>query len=289
MSDPVEVAEGLWERLWNRGDVGSVDGILAEEYMDHTLPQLEEGDIEGLIEDVQMLRAAMPDLHVEIEDWYRDDDFVILRTVFSGTQRGELFGIAPAGNRAEWDEIDVLRFEGDEIAERWAVSDTLAVMQQLGGIAVPESNDVSRTDLIERLAEIPRQFRATLRDQIIRTQHDGAASASAAMGHLWQTESDLWQTQLEEVGNKDEPAWDVPVEDPTDWSVAFDSVDLNLLLDAFEFRRSQTCAYLRGLSEEGWARRAKSEANEKLDVAGLIAIVLEHDNRHLAELSGTEL
>jgi predicted ester cyclase len=54
----------------------------------------------------------------------------------SGTQRGELLGIAPSGKKISYEEAIVLRLDDGKIVEHWAVAHALTMMRQIG--AIPE-------------------------------------------------------------------------------------------------------------------------------------------------------
>jgi predicted ester cyclase len=50
--------------------------------------------------------------------------------------RGEFLGIPPTGKRIEVEAIDIVRMRDGQAVEHWGVTDTIAMMQQLG--AIPE-------------------------------------------------------------------------------------------------------------------------------------------------------
>jgi steroid delta-isomerase-like uncharacterized protein len=78
------------------------------------------------------LRAAFPDLRVEINDLIAEGDKVVARNTVTGTHRGEFMGIPPTGRRVAYDEIFVVRFADGRIAETWGVVDLASLMRQLG-------------------------------------------------------------------------------------------------------------------------------------------------------------
>jgi predicted ester cyclase len=80
------------------------------------------------------LLRAFPDLHITIEDLIEEWDKVVSRSSVTGTHRGEYMGIPPTGTSVTYDEIFIVRFEGDRIAETWGVVDVLSQMRQLGAI-----------------------------------------------------------------------------------------------------------------------------------------------------------
>jgi predicted ester cyclase len=59
-------------------------------------------------------------------------DTVVTRWTGSGTQTGELLGIAPTDKSVSVDGIWLHRIAGGKIVESWNVWDTLGMLQQLG-------------------------------------------------------------------------------------------------------------------------------------------------------------
>jgi hypothetical protein len=56
---------------------------------------------------------------------------------------------------------------------------------------------------------------------------------------------------------------------------------LSDVLDAFADARAATLARTRGLDDGGWARVGVHATYGRLDVAGLLAVALDHDRDHL--------
>jgi hypothetical protein len=109
------------------------------------------------------------------------------------------------------------------------------------------------------------------------------------VGHLWRTERDVWQARLEQLMREENPFFELWDPDPYDWEADFGSTDINVLLDAYEFLRRATCDYLREMSDDQWARRGMHQTYGELDVASLMQKALEHDQEHLATLTGAQL
>ena len=51
---------------------------------------------------------------------------------FTGTHRGEFFGVPPTGKRASIRVMDFVRYQDGKVAEHWNVVDVAGLMQQLG-------------------------------------------------------------------------------------------------------------------------------------------------------------
>jgi predicted ester cyclase len=83
----------------------------------------------------QMLLAAFPDMHFEVEDLIAAGDKAVARVTVAATHKGEFMGMPGTGTRAQIQLIDIMRFdEAGLVAEHWGVADMLSLMQQLGAI-----------------------------------------------------------------------------------------------------------------------------------------------------------
>jgi predicted ester cyclase len=86
----------------------------------------------------KLFRAAFPDGSWTIADMVAEGDLVAARASFTGTHQGEFMGIPPTGRQVTVSAMYICRLAGDTIVERWAHSDELGMLQQLGVIPAPE-------------------------------------------------------------------------------------------------------------------------------------------------------
>ena len=139
---PAEENKAIVQRAveaFNQGDSDAVDELFAADYVDHDPSRagLPPGP-EGVKQAWGAFRAAFPDLQGTIEDMIAEGDKVVVRGAVRGTHRGELMGIPATGKQVTVTLIDINRIEGGKLAERWAETDMLDMMQQLGVIPPPE-------------------------------------------------------------------------------------------------------------------------------------------------------
>jgi predicted ester cyclase len=66
-----------------------------------------------------------------------EDDYVFLRTRYSGIHRGAWRGIEPTGEWVEWDAWQVLRIDGGVIVEERMLMDSLGLFTRLGALELP--------------------------------------------------------------------------------------------------------------------------------------------------------
>ena len=83
------------------------------------------------------LRAAMPDLHFDVERpiMVAEGNQVSAHSIVTGTHTGgALFGVTPSGKQLKWTHNDFVRLVDGKIVDRWVSADTLTFMQQLGAL-----------------------------------------------------------------------------------------------------------------------------------------------------------
>jgi steroid delta-isomerase-like uncharacterized protein len=124
----------ILEEAWNNGNFGVLDELCAADCVDHDLAMHEEvSGLEANKERIRGYRAAMPDLHVTIDDLVASGDRVVTRWHASATNDGELMGNPPTHRHVEFTGMSIDRFDSDgRLAETWDQWDNLLFMQQLG-------------------------------------------------------------------------------------------------------------------------------------------------------------
>ena len=80
----------------------------------------------------EMFLQAIPDARGEVLDVVAEGDKVVLVDRFAGTHRGEFFGRPGTGDRIEWAAIHIYTIRDGKILEDAVMTDSLAIMQQLG-------------------------------------------------------------------------------------------------------------------------------------------------------------
>jgi predicted ester cyclase len=61
-------------------------------------------------------------------------DKVVARITIKGTHQGEFMGMPPTGRSISFRGIDIIRFSNGKLVEHWGLTDTIAMMQQLGAM-----------------------------------------------------------------------------------------------------------------------------------------------------------
>ena len=100
------VVRRAFEEVANKGDMTTVDEIIAPEYVRHDLaggPDAAGPDGVKLL--IAGLRTAFPDIQTTVEDVISGGDRVVVRFTARGTHRGQFQGIAATGREATWTGI----------------------------------------------------------------------------------------------------------------------------------------------------------------------------------------
>jgi steroid delta-isomerase-like uncharacterized protein len=124
-----------WHAAMNAHDASICDELLADNYIEHnnmSPAPLDKPAARALLES---LFAAIPDMHRDIVEQVAEGDVVVERLRYSGTQRGDMFGIPASGRHATFDAFMMSRVQDGEIVEIYALLDSLSFMQQLGALS----------------------------------------------------------------------------------------------------------------------------------------------------------
>ncbi len=111
------------DEILGKGNLDVVDEIFATDYVVHAGGKDHKGP-EFVRRFAKLLRSAIPDLRVvEVAVLIQAGDTIAWQRTLSGTHEAEMMGIPPTGQKVEWRDMVVTRFDGEKIAEEWTVSD----------------------------------------------------------------------------------------------------------------------------------------------------------------------
>lgn len=130
-----QLVRRIYGDIVNAGRLDLYADLLAEDIIDHEgFPDTGRG-CETYKQSLTVLRSAFPDLRMDVEDMVAEGDRVVTRLTLRGTHQGQYLGLAPTGRFVTTGSIDILRLAGGKAVERWAETDTLGLLQQLGAIS----------------------------------------------------------------------------------------------------------------------------------------------------------
>ena len=129
--DNREAVRRTVEEAINKGELDVIDEVMDAGYVYH-VPDNEVVGPDGFKLYVSMMRAALPDLKMTIEDMVAEGNTVASRFTIRGTHHGHFMGVAPTGKKVEISEAVFIRFKNGKEMEAWPYTDTLSIYQQLG-------------------------------------------------------------------------------------------------------------------------------------------------------------
>lgn len=111
--------------------------LVATDYIQHN-PLVPEGR-QGLIDFIPVIYQSMPDARFTLHDVFATTDRVVTRWTWEGTVTGApLLGIAPTGQKLEFDAIDVWSVKDGQLYEHWDQFDWPRAFAQLGVKGMPQ-------------------------------------------------------------------------------------------------------------------------------------------------------
>ena len=137
-----ERSRRLYAEVFGAGNVDAADEILAPDILSHGPGMPPRVGTDGIKQQALLLREAIPDLGVRLEDQLAEGDRVASRWVGFGTNTGPLRlpngEVPPSGKPIEFTEIRIDRYSGGRVVESWFLPDRFTLWQQLGLIPMPD-------------------------------------------------------------------------------------------------------------------------------------------------------
>jgi predicted ester cyclase len=111
--------------------------LMVPDFLYH-VPGVPPLDIEAVNQRTSALAAAFSDISRTLEDMVAEGDKVAFRSSIEMTHTGEYMGIEGAGTQISFTEIGIMRIASGNVAEMWALSDSVGFMQQIGAMPSPD-------------------------------------------------------------------------------------------------------------------------------------------------------
>jgi steroid delta-isomerase-like uncharacterized protein len=140
MADLKATVRSMYNGISGASDVSAMlDEHVTEDFVEHEeMAGIQAGTGRDLAEQqISMMQRAISDLRFNVDELVQEDNKVVARVTVTGTHTGEFMGIPASGNKLEFRAIDVFHFRGDKISDHWGVTDSAAMMMQMGAIEPP--------------------------------------------------------------------------------------------------------------------------------------------------------
>lgn len=133
------LVQRYYEEMWNTWNFALADELLSAEISFRGSLGVEVRGRLAFCEYMRRVRNAFPDFHNKIEQLVSEGDRVAARLHYTGTHRGEIFGVQPSGVSISYAGAAFFRFAGNRVGEGWVLGDLVSLTQQLGAQTLPRA------------------------------------------------------------------------------------------------------------------------------------------------------
>ena len=127
-----EVARAWFERVWNGKDGDAIEELMADDCVGLAAVGRLTGSREWREKAYEPFVAAIPDIHIEIEDVLAVGDKAVVRWRASGTHTGDGFGVPGTGKPVDLPGITWFRCRDGKVIEGADGYDLGRLMHELG-------------------------------------------------------------------------------------------------------------------------------------------------------------
>ncbi len=127
------IARKFFEDMIGKANWSAADEIMSNDVVMHhpssPTPVAGRAAVTGFL---AAFRAGFPDMNMQVESAFGENEQIAVRWKMNGTHTAELFGIPPTGKNVTVKGISVLRMANSKVVEDWVSEDSLGLMTQLG-------------------------------------------------------------------------------------------------------------------------------------------------------------
>jgi len=121
----------------NTGETAIADEVVAPDFLERDPFPGQQPGREGLKAVILMIRAAFPDLEWVVDEMVAEGETVASRFTWRGTHRSDFFGVPATGKQITVTGMVFDRVVESQLMESQILMNTLALLTQLGAIALP--------------------------------------------------------------------------------------------------------------------------------------------------------
>ncbi len=121
------------DTIVNKRELKRVEEFYAADYRNNSAPPGAPQGPAAIRHYLTLLSQAFPDRRVENVMLLCSGDFVIVRSVVTGTHLGDYFGKPPTGRATRVMGTDIYRMRDGMLVERWGNEDALGLERQISG------------------------------------------------------------------------------------------------------------------------------------------------------------
>jgi predicted ester cyclase len=120
------------KEVFNEHNLDSVEKLKVPEYIDWDPYPGQNEYLRGFKSVLVRFFEAFPDFRYDVEEELVEGDMLVCLGRWSGTNTGTFMGREPTGGHLTGRRIDVVRFSGDKMTERWGTGPELQMLQLMG-------------------------------------------------------------------------------------------------------------------------------------------------------------
>jgi len=135
----LETAERWTTEVWNNQDLDVLDEIASEDIIHHGAAFPDVSGTDALKDSLTRQFEAFPDLTLNIDDAFADENVAVVRWSGTATQGGEFLGELGSGASVNLTGVNIYRLDCGQIVESWSEMNTLDVLYQIRDAAAGEA------------------------------------------------------------------------------------------------------------------------------------------------------
>ena len=120
----------LIEQVWHRGNLSFLRTAYSPSFVGN-VPRRELQDLSAYRQYVTAVRAAFPDIRIDVLHQIGEGDFTATRYRVRGTHRGEFMGLEATGREIVVEGTTIQRLTNGRIAESWTNWDVIGMLTDL--------------------------------------------------------------------------------------------------------------------------------------------------------------
>lgn len=173
------------KEVFNEHKLDSVERLKVPEYIDWDPYPGQRDFLSGFKAVLTRFFEAFPNFRYDVEDELAEGDMLVCLGRWSGTNTGTFMGLEPTNKHLSGRRIDVVRFSGDKMTERWGTGPELQMLQLMGVVEpAPPLEDKSPKAICKRfIAEVLSKHDAASLELLVSP--DGQLPTRDALGLLW--------------------------------------------------------------------------------------------------------
>ena len=126
-----QLIERYYNELWNEWKLDLIGELIARDIEFRGSIGTTVRGADAFREYVLTIRDAFPDFHNTIRELIGEGGRVAARLTYSGTHRGELFGMAGTGAKVRYDGVAIFAIADRRIQSGYVIGDTAALRRQM--------------------------------------------------------------------------------------------------------------------------------------------------------------